>query len=114
MYGSGISEVDIVYRPGKNCANADALSRSSQQQLCQTVKMTSQNNSLPKLMKTHPRMLHFLPICVHFLADKVLPTDAHSARKIALQAPLFTILDGILYFVDAKQVARKEQLYLII
>ncbi len=30
MYDSGISEVDIIYRPGKNFANADALSRSPQ------------------------------------------------------------------------------------
>jgi len=28
VYGSGIQEVDIVYRPGKRSANADALSRS--------------------------------------------------------------------------------------
>ncbi len=66
-------------------------------------------------------MLHFpwnrgktqLNLCtaMHFLEDKVLLTDAYSARKIALQAPLFTILDGILI---RSRFAREEQLYLTI
>ena len=32
------------------------------------------------------------------LEDKSLPADAQSDRKIALQAPLFVLLDKVLYF----------------
>ena len=35
-----------------------------------------------------------------------LPTDETRARKIALQAPMFAMIDGILMFVDSK---RKDQ-----
>ena len=40
---------------------------------------------------------------VVFLEHGALPADEVKARKIANQAPLFAIIEGILYYVDAKQ-----------
>ena len=35
-----------------------------------------------------------------FLKDGTLPVDEKKARKLVLQAPLFTVLDKVLYFID--------------
>ena len=43
---------------------------------------------------------------IQFLNTGQLPTDESRARKIALQAPLFAMIDGVLMFVDPK---RKDQ-----
>ena len=40
---------------------------------------------------------------VAFLQQNVLPADEKKARKMALQGPLFCIVDDILYFVDPKK-----------
>ena len=43
-----------------------------------------------------------------FLEDGTLPTDDVKARKLALQESLFTVTDGILYFLDPKHGNRKR------
>ena len=40
---------------------------------------------------------------IAFLQQNVLPADEKKARKMALQGPLFCIVDDILYFVDQKK-----------
>ncbi len=120
VYGSGISEVDIVYRPGKNCANADALSRSP---------LVDANTVVAAVVTEPDSISHLLAsdlgvetttfaeeqrkdpdICslLRFLEDQRLPEDPQRAKKIALQAPLFTICDNILYYIDPKPTHRKR------
>ena len=40
---------------------------------------------------------------VSFLERNELPQDEQRAQKVALQGPLFTIVDSVLYFVDPKK-----------
>ena len=43
---------------------------------------------------------------INYLEKGQLPDDEVHVKKIALQALLFTLLDGILFFVDQKDQAK--------
>lgn len=43
-----------------------------------------------------------------FLKDGTLPVDEKKARKLVLQAPLFTVLDKVLYFIDQTKDGAKR------
>ena len=45
---------------------------------------------------------------IDFLEKGALPTDDGRARKISLRESLFTIIDGILYFIDPKSKTQKR------
>ncbi len=45
---------------------------------------------------------------IQFLEDEELPPDSKRARKVAGQLHLFTMVDGVLYFVDPKQKHRRR------
>ena len=45
---------------------------------------------------------------VTFLKDGQLPADESIARKVALQAPLFALINDTLYFVDRKEPTRRR------
>ena len=136
VYGSGIQEVDIVYRPGKRSANADALSRSplpdsttgvaeerDSEPLVGAVKSetSSASKNISELLSTvsenSERALPFaeeqqkdpyLRAMHKFLEKQQLPDDPATARRIALQAPMFTVSDEVLYFIDPKPVHRRR------
>ena len=38
---------------------------------------------------------------IDFLQDNTLPEDSTRARHLSAQEPQFTLLDGILYYIDA-------------
>lgn len=38
-----------------------------------------------------------------FLEHSELPQDEQRARKVALQSPLFTIIDSVLYYMNPKK-----------
>ena len=44
---------------------------------------------------------------VAFLEKKELPQEEDRARTIALQSPLFVMVESVLYFVDSKQNSQK-------
>ena len=115
VYGSGIQEVDIVYRPGKQSANTDALSRSplpgrttgvveerDSEPLVGAVKSetSSASENIPEQLSTISespmRTLLFakeqwkdpyLRAIHEFLEKQQLPEDLATARRIAFQAP---------------------------
>ena len=39
---------------------------------------------------------------IKFLSDDVLPDDHIKAKKVASQAELFALIDGVLHFIDQK------------
>ena len=124
VYGSGIHEVDIVYRSGKHSANADALSRSplpvssvaeastaSSEPVVSAV--SSERQSIPQALELSAEILcgassfaeeqlkdAHLCVVIEFLEKQVLPEDPTRAKKIALQSPLFTVVDGTLYYIS--------------
>ncbi len=132
MYGSGIQEVDIVYRPGKQCANADALSRSPIGRTADTIendpvvtKVTAaelqKSGTIPELLTAdleisgvtssfgiEQRKDSNLIATFNFLEEQVLPEDPSKARKIALQAPLFAVVEDVLYHLDSKPSCRRR------
>ncbi len=132
VYGSGIQEVDIVYRPGKQCANADALSRSPIGRTADTIendpvvtKVTAtelqKSGTIPELLTADPefsgvtssfgseqRKDSNLIATFNFLEEQVLPEDPSKARKIALQAPLFAVVEDVLYHLDPKPSCRRR------
>ncbi len=111
---AGISEVDIVYRPGKNCANTDALSRSP----------LVDANAVVAAVVTEPDSISHL-LASDLGVEESTTTFAEEQRKDPdicsllrflenpqraknLQAPLFTICDNILYYIDPKLTHRKR------
>ena len=128
VYGSGISKVHIVYRSGKDNKCADALSRDPVDPApkIETVPVTEvatlQSEDITTLLgKGAPTDIpveqsfeecqqndSWIRQLTLYLMRKELPEADDEARKIVLQAPNFTIVDSILYFIDNKRDHRKR------
>ena len=120
VYESGAKHVHIIYKSGKSNSNADALSRSPVGtpggEVDEEVQVTVvQGMSISHLLESSPtvdeqsdlkeeqRKDPSIQEIIAFLQQNVLPADEKKARKMALQGPLFCIVDDILYFVDLKK-----------
>ena len=129
VYGSGIREIDIVYRAGKHNSHADALSRqpillSPSEESCtgevQVAQITSEDSdpTISTLLKQGPAVtvnaaytdfadeqhkdISLQPI-INYFEESKLPQDQKLAQKIVTEATLYTMSDGILYYVGRKQ-----------
>ena len=127
VYGSGIRQINIVHRTGKENQHADALSRqpvlsappddddtSKEVQiahissdegmnistlLCEDLEnVTNYSDSFHEEQLKDPT-LH--PIMV-YLSEGELPENAELAAKIVMQASLYTMVDKILYYIGQK------------
>ena len=133
VYGSGVKDVKIQYRPGQRNSSADALSRSPQSPSAAeavehneahvttvTSILSESTTDIATLLNADPgtnasksfadeqrKDPHLLEI-FDFIQKEQLPQDEKRARKITLQASLFTIADDMLYYVDPKQEHRKR------
>ena len=126
VYGRGVKNVKILYRAGKENRNADVLSHSpylpaqevgiaavdSVTILLQPVIFlyslkTQQLLELDSFASEQVRD-PFVREVFNFMRSRQLPEDKVLACKIALQESLFTILDGILYYLDPKHSSRKQ------
>ena len=122
MYGSGVKDIQIIYRPGKENCNADALSHQphapaplegvaeGELQICAITSDTD----IEVLLKADPTA--YIPInfrdeqlkdsrlyeIIHFLETDELPSNTARARKLATQQILYAILDGVLCYVDKR------------
>jgi len=124
VYGRGVKEVRIVYRAGRENASADALSRRPQQpaplhgiaQDETQVAAVYADRDITELMQEGPDSPEVeeegygaeqgkdpsLKEMIDFLQNGVLPEDSDRARKLSAQECLFALVDGILYFIDAR------------
>ena len=118
----------IVHRSGKANVNADALSRNPhlpapQEGIGQTdtqvlssavqvsmlvqidpAKPLSMVSSFSEEQRKDPKILEI----VRFLEKEELPQEEERARKVALQSPLFILVDDTLFFVDSKSGGRRR------
>lgn len=124
VYGKGIKEVKIVYRSGKSNQNADALSRNPHEPApregiaqtdVQVAAVATSEVSAEALLQAEPNFSALSAVnpfheeqrkdssimeIIRFLEQGELPPEEGRARKIALQSSLFSLVDGILFFLD--------------
>ena len=131
VYGRGVREVHIVYRAGRENASADALSRhprgpaplqgigQDETQVAAVssatdISMLLQENLLPvgegqsEHYGAEQRKDRHLKEMIDFLQVGVLPDDSSRAKKLTAQEPLFALVDGILFYIDARHGNRKR------
>ena len=129
VYGSGIAKIEIRYRLGKENLNADALSRIptacntddspvpvltvqvdeniSEQNISQLLQSspcdTDTSATFSVQQKKDPDIMDILK----FLQEGILPENDCKRQKLALQASLFTVLDGVLYYIDSRRNCKR-------
>ena len=129
IFGSGLKSIQIKYRPGKDNCNADGLSRCPvssppQDELISTTQIavvqSEGNTSISELLTVSPLSSSYQDFSVEqakdpdlqqllcFIQNGTLPDNNDSARKVAAQAPLFTLVDGVLFFINPKYRDRKQ------
>lgn len=124
VYGSGIRNITIVYRPGKANSNADALSRNPVQDApdigvgeeeIQVADISSDpvpsSMSIPQLLDAAPAKhscdSFLIEQCkdpqladmAHYLQTKTLPADRERSQRVVSQSPLFMMVEGVLCFI---------------
>ena len=119
VYGSRVQSVHVVHRSGKTNTNADALSRNpvglatTQEEAAQVLNVGTADAEEPSLTTllqadadaadatVEPSLVSEqaqdpqVSQMVHFLRDATLPEDPLLAKKIALQAAQFALVDDV-------------------
>ena len=136
LFGAGLKSIKIVYRAGQDNTHADALSCSLLPQArsdanVAAVQARSDANvaavqsldkeSIEYLLQAQSadvsssfdlagQQLKDPDLCqlIQYLNKETLPTDEDKANNVTAQAPLFSVLNGILYIVDSKNKNRKR------
>ena len=123
-----MKKLNIIYRPGRENANADTLSRSpcGEQPMESTVTDTqvgavrTSDVSIPDLLMSEPAIVQQSSFAeeqqkdpeieemVAYLLHGKLPECAKTAKKLATQVTLFALVNEILYFLDKKRGERKR------
>ena len=128
VYGAGVKEVNIIYRPGKDNANAYALSRNPvmtadlQSEEDIQVAVVKGNETIEELLQAEldnettrsdefwneqrkdPQVLKMF----QYIENETLPEEEKEAKRIVLQSNLFTVTNDVLYFIDSRQNYRKR------
>ena len=127
VFASGVQKLEIIYRAGKENANADALSRApwgeSPSEALVTEVQVASIHSASDLLSLEPATVPAKPNesfaeqqrkdtdileLVSYLTSETLPDCPLKAKKIAAKAPLYTLINGILYFLDSKREGRRR------
>ena len=132
VYGSGVGEVKIVYRSGRENANADALSH--QPHLPATGEGIAQDEVQIAVVSTgapetgihelldvdidvgegtdgfaeEQRKDPDIAAMMEYLANGKLPQEDVKARRVMAQELQFELIDGVLFYLDMKYCGRKR------
>ena len=121
VHGSGIKQVEIVHRSGKTNQHTDCLSRQpvwtaptedTADGEVQVAKISTQANTISDLLQMQPDKVddsdtlsceqlkdkELQPIIL-YLKDGTLPTDQNLASQMVAKASVYTLVDGILYYI---------------
>ena len=120
--------MSIKHRAGRENASADALSRH-QLGIAEgeaQVAAVHSDHTIAELLLIHPATVvaeddgsdyaveqskdSVLREMINFLQGGNLPEDPSKARKLAAQESVFTLTDGVLYYVDPRHGNREELL----
>lgn len=130
VFASGVKKLEIVYRAGKENANADALSRApcggtpleaivTDVQVA-AIHSVDTNAGVSDLLRLEPtavpndsfaqeqRRDADIMELVAYLTSETLPDCAQKARKLVVKAPLYALVNGILYFIDSKREGKRR------
>ena len=117
VFNSGINEVEILYRPGRDNACADALSRHPIQPAPKRgvaeseiqVMLASVDEDLEALLKCaqslHKEQLKDPELYQiwDYLQSERLPADDQEAKKIVASAQLYVLSEDILYYLEIRR-----------
>lgn len=127
-FKSGIGKIKIVYRPGRENAWADTLSRNqvpgdggeSVDLDVQVAQVSVHDTEITQLLQAPPRTVlpndfdreqrkdvELRKMC-DFLERGILPDGDKEAKKVAGQSVHFILVDKILYFVDSRKQGRQR------
>ena len=127
VYGSGIKQIDIIHRSGKNNLHVDCLSRQPVMPAppeedinveVQIGMISCENNTIDALLQKEPedtrnksddrfsdeqfKDQELKPIIL-YLKEGMLPDDDKLAKKTVAEATLYTIFNDILYYIGPTQ-----------
>ena len=128
VFASGVGQVSLVYRPGKENTRADALSRNPvtggsakpTDLDVQVAQVSLQSTDIAQLLEAPPgqelqsnfdeeqRKDGELKKMCDFLETGALPVDGQEAKKIAGQSVHFAIVEKILYFMEPAKPGGKR------
>ena len=130
VFGSGVSHLKIVHRPGRENAGADALSRNQltdNQEVTEldasvlVLQVNSTESRIEELLSAPPQTQPLgddfvqdqrkdtqLRQLIDYIENGTLPDGDKDSKKIVSQALNFAILDKVLYFVDRKEPTRRH------
>ena len=129
VFESGVGDVNICYRRGRDNVNADALSRSpcegilpEEVDIGVSVFAIGDHESVESLLEAEPSGPDLTSVecslgdeqqedpeikeIIDYLSSKKLPLDDKRAKALVLRADKFVTVDGILYFLDSKNNQR--------
>ena len=129
VFGSGVRSISIAYRAGRENTLADALSRSPYSpspivgiaegesqvaaidttaadigSLLNSEPATGNNSNFSAEQMKDPD----LQTVIEFLENDQLPEDPVHARKLAAQEPQFSLINGVLHFIDHRHGNQKR------
>ena len=116
-WGMALQELDltIVHRSGKHNTNADALSRcplpdstdhhQTEEVVAAITRATTRADNEESISVLQRQDEELVPV-IKFLEDGVLPQEDKLARTVALTSSQYTVLDGVLYRVEADATLR--------
>ena len=91
-------DMEIIHRPGRTHANADALSRIEDNRIM-VIDSADTKSTFDAELKTLQRADNTLLPLIEYLENDVLPQEEKHTQEILLESAGFTLKDGILYRV---------------
>ena len=79
---------------------------STPKTISELLSTVSENREVSQSFADEQQKDPYLCTMYKFLREQRLPEDSTTAKRVALQAPMFTLFDDVLYFIDPKPTHR--------